>query len=61
MNKLRISHLVVQPVLVLDDGEELTSGPQLEAAPVSISQIEDYVARLREFVSQQNATSGLNM
>lgn len=55
MSKLRIAHLVIQPVLVLDDGEELTSGPQLEAAPVSISQLEDYIAKLREFVSLQNA------
>jgi len=52
MSKLRISHLVIQPVLVLDDGDELTPGPQLEAAPVVISQLEDYVAKLREFVQQ---------
>lgn len=54
MSKLRIAHLVVQPVLVKDDGEELTPGPQLESAPVTISQLEDYVAKLREFVDQQN-------
>lgn len=54
MSKLRIAHLVIQPVLVLDDGEELSPGPQLDAAPVTISQFEDYVAKLREFVQQQN-------
>jgi len=52
MSKLRIAHLVIQPVLVHDDGEELTPGPELAAAPVTLSQIEDYVAKLREFVQQ---------
>lgn len=56
MSKLRIAHLVIQPVLVIDDGEELAPGPQLEAAPVTISQLEDYVAKLREFIEQQNGS-----
>lgn len=57
MSKVRISHLVIQPVLVLDDGEELTPGPQLEAAPVTLSQLEDYVAKLRAFVAEQNQST----
>lgn len=54
MSKVRIAHLVIQPVLMVDDGEELTPGPQLESASVTISQLEDYVVKLREFVDQQN-------
>jgi hypothetical protein len=54
MTKLRIAHLVIQPVLVHDDGEELTPGPQLEPGSVTISQLEDYVAKLRDFISEQN-------
>lgn len=36
--KLRISHLIVQPVLVWDDGDDFTPGP--EAAPKQISTLE---------------------
>ena len=55
MSRTRLAHLVIQPVLVLDDGEELMPGPQLEAAPVTISQLEDYVAKLRAFIEDQNS------
>lgn len=39
MSKLRISHLVVQPVFVWDDGEELTPGPSIEAMTVPLSKL----------------------
>jgi hypothetical protein len=55
MSKLRIAHLVIQPALVVDDGEELTPGPHLEAATVTISQLQDYVTKLKEFVAGQNS------
>lgn len=37
MKRIRISHVVVQPVLVWDDGEELSPGPQAEAVAVPLS------------------------
>lgn len=56
MSRTRLAHLLIQPILVIDDGEELMPGPQIEAASVTMSQLEDYVARLREFVQQQDAS-----
>jgi hypothetical protein len=41
MKKLRISHLVVQPVIVWDDGEELTPGPELGAVSVPLSKLSE--------------------
>lgn len=55
MNRTRLAHLIIQPVLVIDDGEELAPGPQVDAASVSLSQLGDYIAMLREFVDQNNA------
>lgn len=55
MSKLRIAHLAIQPVLLVDDGEELKPGPQLEPGVVTLSQIEDYVAKLRAFIDEQNS------
>lgn len=37
--RLRISHVVAQPVLVWDDGEELTPGPSIEAITVPLSKL----------------------
>lgn len=37
--RLRISHIVVQPVLVYDDGEELSPGPQVNPMTVALSQL----------------------
>jgi len=39
MVKLRISHVIVQPVLVWDDGEELSPGPDINPIQVSVSQL----------------------
>lgn len=33
--KLRVLHVIVQPILVLDDGEELRPAPQ-QMAPVNV-------------------------
>lgn len=35
--RLRISHVAVQPVLVWDDGEELSPGPQISPVTVPLS------------------------
>lgn len=35
--KLRISHIIIQPVLFWDDGEELTAGPPLEPLTMTLA------------------------
>lgn len=37
--RLRIAHLIVQPVLVWDDGEELSPGPAAQPLTVPLSQL----------------------
>ena len=46
MTKLRIAHLVVQPVLVWDDGEELTPGPELGQISIPLSKLADFAGSL---------------
>lgn len=36
---LRVLHVIVQPVLVLDDGEEFHPGPQVGPATVRLSEL----------------------
>jgi hypothetical protein len=36
---LRIAHILVQPVLVFDDGEEMTPGPGIQAIQLPISKL----------------------
>jgi sugar phosphate isomerase/epimerase len=52
--RLRISHVVVQPVLVWDDGDELAPGPPAQAVQVSLAELDGYADRLRaEIVGMQ--------
>jgi hypothetical protein len=44
--RLRIAHVTIQPVLVWDDGEELTPGPDLQAFSVPISKAIELVGNL---------------
>ena len=44
-NRLRILHVIVQPVVVVDSGDELAPGPEIQ--PVTIP-----VARLAELAGQ---------
>lgn len=46
MSRLRIAHLIVQPVLVWDDGEELTPGPAAQPLTVPLSQLPALADRL---------------
>jgi len=46
MSKLRISHLVVQPVLAWDDGEELTPGPELAQIALPLSKVSGFIGAL---------------
>lgn len=63
--KLRISHVLIQPVLVWDDGEELSPGPALQQVQVSLSNakgmldgLPDEVAALAEQIAQQESENG---
>ena len=44
--KLRIQQIIVRPMLVWDDGEELSPGPELQPIPLSLSQMEDFMKKL---------------
>lgn len=46
MSKLRIAHLVIQPVLVWDDGEELSPGPELGQISIPLSKLAEFGAGL---------------
>lgn len=52
MTRLRLTHLVIQPVQVLNDGEEFTTGPQFEAAAVAPSQLNEYMRQLRDYIEK---------
>jgi hypothetical protein len=54
--KLRISHVIVQPVLVWDDGEELTPGPQTAPANLPVSALDGLAERLRTEIAEQEST-----
>lgn len=53
MKKLRIAHIIVQPVLVWDDGEELTPfEQQVSAIQVPLSQLNGLCDRFKEEVKK---------
>lgn len=49
--KLRISHVIVQTVVVYDDGEELTPGPQLQPVSMPLSQVAEFAVHIKDQVS----------
>lgn len=51
--RLRVSHVVVQPVLVWDDGEELSPGPQCQPIQVPLSALPELADHIRRDVSEQ--------
>lgn len=53
--RLRIAHVVVQPVLVWDDGEELSPGPAIQPLNVPLSQLAGLAARLPAEIAQMAA------
>lgn len=59
--RLRVAHVLVQPVLVWDDGEELSPGPEAAAISVPLSQMPGLPARLladlERAVAEQPAAS----
>jgi hypothetical protein len=44
--RLRIAHLIVQPVLVWDDGEEMEPGPPLQSVTVTLSKLAQFAEAL---------------
>lgn len=54
--RLRIAHLIVQPVLVYDDGDELTPGPQAAPKPVALTDLSALADTLRAEIAEMNAT-----
>ena len=44
--KLRIQQIIVRPMLVWDDGDELTPGPELQPITLTLSQMDDFVKKL---------------
>lgn len=51
MKRLRISHIIAQPVTVWDDGEELTAGPPLETMRLTPSALAGLAEKLREDIA----------
>lgn len=49
--KLRVLHVLVQPVLVYDDGEELHPGPQTQPQMVSLRELAEMGDRVRAEVA----------
>lgn len=54
--RLRVAHVIVTPVLVWDDGEELVPGPQADAIAVPLSALDGMADRLRAEVAEMGAT-----
>jgi hypothetical protein len=52
MSKLRISHVTVQAVLVWDDGEELSPGPEVKPVTLPLSQVPHFAQVLPAEVAQ---------
>lgn len=53
--RLRVAHLIVQPVLVWDDGEDLEPGPGAEPVAVPLRGMDQFLARL---MSEVDAAGG---
>ena len=53
--RLRVSHVIVQPVLTWDDGEELTPGPQAQPVQIPLSALAGLADQIRAEIAQQEA------
>lgn len=52
---LRVLHVIVQPVLVLDDGTEFTAGPKVSPATVRLSELPALAAEIQATVHDMQA------
>lgn len=48
---LRIAHVLVQPVLVWDDGDNLEPGPSIDAVTVPPAQLAEFVTNLPDQIA----------
>ena len=55
MRKLRIAHVIVQPVLVWDDGEELNQGPQAQPVQLPLSALAGLADQIRAEIAAQES------
>ena len=53
--KLRVSHVLVQPILTWDDGEELTPGPQATPVQIPLSALAGLADQIRKEIAEQEA------
>lgn len=53
--KLRVSHVLVQPILTWDDGEELTPGPQAQPVQLPLSALAGLADQIRKEIAEQEA------
>lgn len=56
--RLRVSHVIVQPVLVYDDGDELAPGPTMQPTQVRLSELPGLADEIRASVAQADAQGG---
>lgn len=56
--RLRVAHLVIQPILVWDDGEHLEPGPPAEPVNVAFRDLEEFGAHLLAELAQAQASTG---
>lgn len=50
--RLRISHIIVQPVLMWDNGEELHPGPTIQPLHLPLSELPEFTANLPTQVAE---------
>lgn len=55
---VRVLHVVVQPVLLLDDGAELKPGPQINPVTVCLSELPALAAEIAAAVQDIQAKIG---
>lgn len=55
--KIRVLHVVVQPVLVLDDGTEFLPGPQIKPVTVRLSELAGLGAEILATVQDMQSKS----
>lgn len=55
MRTLRISHILIQPILVWDDGEHLSPGPAQQPQPIAVVDLPDLPAKLQAALDSANA------
>lgn len=53
--RLRVAHVLVQPVLVWDDGDELTPGPDAQPVQVPLSGLAGLADQLRDEIAAAEA------